>query len=1101
MPDGRVFLWTALVTVALGTAAGAAQDPPRPGKEKDAALKLPDGTIVFYSKSPDDANPPLEGVRLSVAEYKQLIEQVDQWKKNRDAVKPIGPSECHLTGRVVQRGDRSVVELTLRYLFRTTGPRTSVLLGGGRSFPTAAKIDGEFLPVLIATDDGLTAIVESPGDHSLTLQTESPVTARGFADLFGVDIGLPKAAITTLQFQSPYPPQASGRRITVAVKGADPTAKPGETQRTSYDAANLADRAIPIGPAEHVEVVWEATGSNAGTTPRALAVETDIVVRIEDTLVETTAKVKLRGDAAREWNLVLPEGAVVGTERSLPVKVSDPAAGLWPKVQKPLERDKPGQWTIALPDAAEWVLTAVIRSPRPSPDSPGYSGPYPVGPVVVPNVIRQSGTVRISCPSHVRLTCTHGSELRRIDPLGSEAAAFQFTTVPLGPGLTNPPLLSVTASPAPGVVFLKPHYRLRLTPSGLKVHADLRITPVRMGVAHVRIEYPADWPLADIGPSESAENMTVDPPGPMRGATIRFNAARHDPFDLTLDVTLPLAPGLRTVSTAFPEFPGVVARETLVSVMVPQGFEVRGSMRADTEAGPNITDLMRPVLDLASKSSTGTLTGSVAGSSPRVDLHWKPDRPPITADIHADVTLQERQVRVVETLAIRMPDAFGQSLRFRGPVGVVGLRGQPTLTPGGPGEWTVTPPVDRGKEWTLTLTYATPLRADGAAVPIGLIWPEDATQTEAVARVWSGTDRRLSGFSGPWRESSSTPSANKDTWPGLTVKSTRGPEDPAPPLAISLSDAESRPSRAVIERSLFQTWNSPEGTANRARYVLSRWSEAGLDIDLPATTFEVWIDGKRFDNVQPLPPVAGYEAAVRILLPDTRAARSTVTLDVRFAGRTSNFIQPLHTPAIRGATQKTPMKWQLVTPPGKVVLAPFDGWVSDTRWTWRNAHIFPAPVGSTVELDRWLTNGSDPTELSDEPGIVGRLFRGDGSTRIVLFPYAAWTALCSGLVLAIGLSAPRVFTGIGFRLLGIGVPAVVLTLLFPQPSGQFLAAAQPGLVALILVITGQSIVRGYYRRRLNLLPGFSRTPAVTEGYSAAIAGGRTATPLPKPNLS
>jgi len=64
----------AVLVLAMGAAAGFAQEPPRPGKEKDAAVKLPDGTIVFYTKAPDDPNPPIDGVRLSAKEYAALVE-------------------------------------------------------------------------------------------------------------------------------------------------------------------------------------------------------------------------------------------------------------------------------------------------------------------------------------------------------------------------------------------------------------------------------------------------------------------------------------------------------------------------------------------------------------------------------------------------------------------------------------------------------------------------------------------------------------------------------------------------------------------------------------------------------------------------------------------------------------------------------------------------------------------------------------------------------------------------------------------------------------------------------------------------------------------
>src|SRR5207248_1621701 len=108
MPRGLAVSRFAALAALCVAAAGGAQDPPRPAKDKDAAVRLPDGTVVFYTKSPDDPNPPVEGVRLSAKEYKALVDQAEQLKKLKDGAKPPGPSECHIAGRVVARGDRAV---------------------------------------------------------------------------------------------------------------------------------------------------------------------------------------------------------------------------------------------------------------------------------------------------------------------------------------------------------------------------------------------------------------------------------------------------------------------------------------------------------------------------------------------------------------------------------------------------------------------------------------------------------------------------------------------------------------------------------------------------------------------------------------------------------------------------------------------------------------------------------------------------------------------------------------------------------------------------------------------------------------------------------
>ena len=132
MSRGRCHVRFALLAASLVALAVSAQEPPRPTKDKDA-IKLPDGTIVFYTKSPDDPNPPIDGVRLSTKEYKALVEQADQLKKLRDGAKPASPSECQVTAAIATRGERTVAEVKLTYRFRTTGPRQALIrIASGR---------------------------------------------------------------------------------------------------------------------------------------------------------------------------------------------------------------------------------------------------------------------------------------------------------------------------------------------------------------------------------------------------------------------------------------------------------------------------------------------------------------------------------------------------------------------------------------------------------------------------------------------------------------------------------------------------------------------------------------------------------------------------------------------------------------------------------------------------------------------------------------------------------------------------------------------------------------------------------------------------------
>jgi hypothetical protein len=1054
----------AILGCLLAATAATGQDPPKPAKDKDA-IKLPDGTIVFYTKSPDDANPPVDGVRLSAKEYKALVDQAEQLKKQRDGAKPAGPSECRVAAKVVTRGDRSVAELTLTYQFRTTLPRQSVALGGGHAFPTGAKIDGDKLPVLVSADDGFTVLIEQPGDHTLTLSADAPVTPRGFTGANGFDVGLPRAAITSLTFESPFPAGTKDKRVTVGVRGADPAVRPGEFHRTTYDAAGPV-RPVPLGPADHLEVIWDAP-TGGGSSSTAVVAESEIAVRFDDTQVETTAKVKLKGDSARTWSLVLPHGAHVGVDRGGTTR-SD-ATGTQPTVTKPADRPGPGRWTVDLPDAGDWVLTAVVRTPRGKPGSPESAGPFPVGPFAVRNVLRQTGTVRVTGPPNVQFGFTHGSELRRSDPIGEDVATFHFHTVPVGPGDAYPPLAEITATHSLGVVLVRPQYRFRLTQAGWRVHADVHVTPIRTTVAHLRFEYPAEWPLAELGPPELAERSTADPPGPRKGTIIRFDPPRHEPFDFTIDATLPVTG--RTAAVTLPQFIETSVRESVVNVVLPSGFDVRGSVRPAAPGADAAVDLM--------PNTTNTVTATIPGPAGRVDLAWLPHRTDLAADVRADVSFQDRQYVVTETIEFRAPEAFNRPVRLRGPTGVAGLRGQPILTPAGPGEWTVAPAGEPAKEFTLVLSYAIAGKPDpGSRLPVGLIWPDDATRTDVTVRVWSGADQRVAGFDGPWRQAPPSPSPNRDSLPGLTLQATRGPDDPAPPLTILPTETDAPLSRAAIERSVVQVWFPGDGPGlGRARLLLSRWPAAGVDLDLPDPAVEILLDGKRVEALPPLAPADGFAAAVRVPMPDPKPGRPPVLLEVRFPLAKSDWVQTVQAPHVRAAVLRTPSRWQISPAPGSVILDTAGSLSAETRWSFRGSRFVPSPVGSSADLDRWIADGTESNTESDESGILGRQIDPYRPVRLTTLPATPWSIGCSAVVVLVGLILSRMKSGLGYAVGVVGAVLAVAYLGFPQPAGEFVAAAEPGLAAVAVAAGAYAAVHWYYRRQIAHLPGFSRVPA------------------------
>ena len=77
--SGIPSLWAVLFSIAI--AVPVRGQPGTPDPIKASALKLPDGTVVFWTKNPEEANPTVEGVILSPQDYKALLEQAELARK------------------------------------------------------------------------------------------------------------------------------------------------------------------------------------------------------------------------------------------------------------------------------------------------------------------------------------------------------------------------------------------------------------------------------------------------------------------------------------------------------------------------------------------------------------------------------------------------------------------------------------------------------------------------------------------------------------------------------------------------------------------------------------------------------------------------------------------------------------------------------------------------------------------------------------------------------------------------------------------------------------------------------------------------------------
>lgn len=1067
--------------------------PKDTAKSPPVGIRLPDGTFLWTG--PGETTASGERVLISPQELQKLLDQVDQLKKQLAARRPSPPSGCSIQGRIDKRGDALVAVIKVTYAFRTSTPNAAVALGGKRAFLVAATMDKARLPVLDTGEDGFASLVETPGDHSLTLDLEVPVTGRGTKTEIGFELGLPRAAITTLALTPP-----SGVKVvnlsTRAVDQAQPAKAPDTRRELRLDVKRLTpgpgSEGYPLGPVDLVEVAWEPPAA-APAAEMVQTAELEVASQINEGFIETAATIRPRG-TSRVWKVVAPADAVLAVERSRTTAASADSGSLQPPtIARPTDPGKP-IWKIDIPAgtvAGDWLITATVRTLRPKASDPKHKGPFPIGPFAVLDVARQTGTVRVSAVANTRLVFKHGPDLRQDippTPPGDETQAFfRFATGPSGSALPAP-LLEIEARPLAGTIQVRPTYKLQKLAAGeseWRVRVELRVTPIRTEIDTLTIDLPADWRGRSVSPPDLVEGVqTTKGGGTRQSLAVHLASGQKHPFDLVLTARIPVAAAAKDAAVSLPRFPGATERDTTVTVSVPEGLEVHAVGREWD--GDQPADWAQPLTPSAGSESklpkaATALTGRFEHGLARVDLSWSPYRPELSADIRAEIAIQDGQMVVTEQVTLRSADGLPRPIRWHGPADLRGLKGVTPLDHAGPGEWTVIPPIET-KDAAFSLVFALPLPAhpddmsNGWKIPIALLWPLETTRTECVVRVWPGfgPGRTVQVESGPWRELPPEPLPGRDALPALTLAGSGA----GLPLTLRVSEVADSAAAAVwIDRGLVQVWVRDDDAATcRARFLLTRWLTDTVEIAYPEPLTgpypEILLDGRK---AEPIPGGASANGrTIRVPLPEGRPGRSIV-VEVRYqlppgqAERGTVFTPPLPQAASTG-----PVRWQVTVPTGQIPLVTGGGRV-EQRWALRTGLLAPAAV-SPDELERWFQTGTEPDRGTGPPETAVAMLTGFESVRVYHLPRVGLVIICSVTLLFVGLIVSRLPAGAaGLVVAALGGTAAVGAVLFPQPAGQIVGAAEPGLAALVLFLSGQLAARWHYRRRVTYLPGFART--------------------------
>ncbi|MCS7021717.1 MAG: hypothetical protein NZU63_07820 [Gemmataceae bacterium] len=1096
-------------------------------KEPKGGIRLPDGTWLWTGS--DDSN---DRVSLPWREYQKLLAELEQWRRQAASRKLVTPSLCVVRVRIEQRGEQAVAVIRLSHSFRTSVSQAVVFLGGRKGLLTAATLDGTRLPALESNEEGYTATVETAGEHTLVLDLESPITPRGAKGEVGFEIGLPRAAITILQWEAPG---QEIQRLNLVTRLTDPNqpGRPAEVRRlhaleTRQLSAAAAGNGLPLGPIESLELTWDPP-TRTPLGERVQTVEWDVTIQFAEMQVETTAKAVLRGNA-RQWRLNLPATASVSVERG--PATAEMTAIVPPTVQR--NNNNKHEWTVDFPAGAspsDWVVVVTHRLTRPRPEEAGHRGPFAIGPFQVANVFRQTGNVRLVAGPYVRFLVRHGPELRRQElPPGSDedrsVAVFRLTTGPSGQQPSVQPLLTVEVQPLRGSLIVTPFYHVTLKPGGWQVETRLKLEPIRREVDTLVVEVPPEWRGVEAGPPEIVEGIQseVGPIGfwqtiaqrvssdPRVPLALRFAAAHKQPVQVTLTATVPVSADSRQLLLPLPRFPGATMGPTHLSVSVPEDQEVQGELREWVGGRAAATGVpIKPVPKNRAEESPRIQLQAVSSQAiAALHLTWRPYRPALVVESLADVTLSDQQIVVQQTLRLTTSaEPLPRVLHLQGSAAVRTPISTTVLEPDGSGRWRWNV-LAESRQADLSLEYVVPRPPVGQttlAVPLFQIM--EASGGQHTVRLWSVAtcplDIRVT--SSVWRDLPLETANDRPVWPARII---RAPwSDTVLPLEVS-----PRCERAItawIERGLVQAWMGEDTTIRyRVRMRLRRWLNRTLLVQLPAGTdsasVAVLLDGRRLEPAD-VQKTEGGELVYQLALPEYQAAASLL-LEMRYgvSGHQGEWTRTLLPPQLPQAAWDGPLLWHLVGPGSSL---PLVGGAVQPQWRW-----IWQPAGLTLvspreqEWERWLFSDieeqkSNATGSGMPNGVWTVGGRQNQAAVIQVWLLPRWpVSLAVSLLLFI---VPVAIWCLPTQLRWPTGAAVLLALaillsLVPFSLLQLLVAGQWGIYAAFTAAVVLVLWRWRRQQQIRYLPGFRREGlAVGPMEAKVMAAGSRRTPLTAAN--
>jgi len=1008
-------------------------------------------------------------------------------------------TSLHLGGRVVRDpfgvSSRDTWLMEARLQFSTNEADAVLPLGFSGLKLTHAELNGK-TPRWTADKDELALLVAEPGRHTLILHARVPVQQVGAERRFAASLErVPRAAITSLDVVLPYVVQGA------SVKGAGPL-ELHAAEKTPEEVALQLAVGLGVGPVQaRTRVAAEALGvlsqlefgwhlpSPQGTRPLFAVTGTqDIVIR--DKLVETEARLtlELREGTANRLRLKLPP-------LSRALTVWDDGRKTQLKATLDVKTDEATVLLLTPLTAESGPFTLLLQFTQ---THKGAGDTLNLGRLELLDAFgsTQTGAVQVQTAADFQVRFLRNSGQRSATQFSYSQQPFLITAV-LEPPTPIHPLLEA-----------RPSYRLQLTPAVLALTCEWNITRLaRISVTEWEVRWPEGFVLDRRGlPSGVRVEEPVDGLVRVYLRDALTQASATQPFKLTLEGWLP-APGRNQAVFE----PPVLVR----AAGDYQGRRTRGDVL--TLAGE--WHFARSPFDIFLKSeTTGLVTTSGRGAeidsalrgplsyvveprsmaTPwRVGLGWETPRIEMTSRIEA--YLAPRQLQIVQTLHIPAGARLQERLWVRLPTGVEAVSGarlrglhadgaterpldefvrfEASRNVGDTVEKAVRIPAGLVGSWDLVFEWSLPVKEEALSGK----WAMRFVQPEAIAsvgktelRAWAARDLRISlaEDADPWQAAPASDLAGTSVLPALEAHT-----DMLAPLPMEIGRMASALPDLVAERALVEVAIAQHDRAEmRASWFFLQVRTTELCFRLPAG---VVLGRVRLNGMEvPAPEAASTQEGpqVRIVLEPKQLARSCV-LEVEYrAPAFWRLGMVLQAPVLQGNAVIGTLRWRVELPTGQVCIYHGPSAAGEQAWRWNGVLLPPLARRQAGEMASWLA-----TELGSMAGSTEQAslsFSSSGGLPqlwLVVVPAQAWMLGCSLLVLLVGLAGlgRRSRTGV-VLLLTVLLGLAALAVYSPELLLAFAAGAQPGLLALAVVLSILWVRRRRWQRRVLLLPSFAR---------------------------